>query len=72
MICYAMLSYAMGYTLPCYAMLYHIQLVNKLQQTCQFHQVATSVLKSGLFKLEFLDLLQLVEKTCSTAVDNKF
>ena len=24
------------------------QLVNKLQQTCQFHQVATSLLRSGL------------------------
>ena len=27
------------------------QLVNKLQQTCQFHQVATSLLKSGLLQL---------------------
>ena len=27
------------------------QLVKKLQQTCQFFQVATSVLKSGLFQL---------------------
>ena len=25
-----------------------LQLVNKLQQACQFHQVATSLLKSGL------------------------
>ena len=27
------------------------QLVNKMQQTCQFHQVATSLLKSGLLQL---------------------
>ena len=28
-----------------------LQLVNKLQQTCQFHQVATSLLKSDLLQL---------------------
>ena len=27
-----------------------LQLVNKLQQACQFHQVATSLLKSGLLQ----------------------
>ena len=27
------------------------QLVNKLQQACQFHQVATSLLKSGLLQI---------------------
>ena len=41
-----------------------LQLVNKLQQTRQFHQVTTSVLKSGL--------LQLVETTCKKPVDDKF
>ena len=29
----------------------HSQKVNKLQQTCQFHQLATSLLKSGLLQL---------------------
>ena len=28
-----------------------LQLVNKLQQACQFHQVATSLLRSGLLQL---------------------
>ena len=28
-----------------------LQFVNKLQQACQFHQVATSLLKSGLLQL---------------------
>ena len=28
-----------------------LQLVNKLHQTCQFHLVATSLLKSGLLQL---------------------
>ena len=28
-----------------------LQLVNKLQQTCQFHQVATSLLRSSLLQL---------------------
>ena len=28
-----------------------LQLVNKLQEACQFHQVATSLLKSGLLQL---------------------
>ena len=28
-----------------------LQLVDKLQQPCQFHQVATSLLKSGLLQL---------------------
>ena len=41
-----------------------LQLVNRLQQTCQFQKVAKSPLKS--------DLLQLVETTCSKPVDNKF
>ena len=41
------------------------QLVDKLQQACQFHQVATSLLKS--------DLLQFgLETTCNKPVDNKF
>ena len=38
------------------------QLVNKLQQTCQFHQIATSMLKSGLSQLV---ICRLVETTCS-------
>ena len=40
-----------------------LQLVNKLQEVCQFYQVTTSLLKSGL--------LQLVETACSKPVDNK-
>ena len=28
-----------------------LQLANKLQQACQFHQVATSLLRSGLLQL---------------------
>ena len=48
------------------------RLVNKLQQTCQFHQVATSLLKQACCNLSFADLLQLVEKTCGKPVDNKF
>ena len=28
-----------------------LQLINKLQQSCQFHQVATSLLRSGLLQL---------------------
>ena len=47
-----------------------ISLVKNLQQTCQFHQVATSLLKSGF--LQLADLLQFVETTCSKPVDNKF
>ena len=27
-----------------------LQIINKLQQVCQFHQVATSLLKSGLLQ----------------------
>ena len=42
-----------------------LQLANKLQQTCQFHHVAASLLKSA-------DLLQLVETTCCKPVDNNF
>ena len=41
-----------------------LQLVNNLQQTCQSHQVATSVLKSALLQLAIGDLLQFVETTC--------
>ena len=28
-----------------------LQLINKFQQICQFHQVATSLLESGLLQL---------------------
>ena len=50
-----------------------LQLVNKLQQTCQFHQVPTSLLKSGLLQLIIYRLVTtLVETTCSKPVDNKF
>ena len=50
-----------------------LQLVNRSQQTCQFHQVATSMLKSGSFNLSFADLLQLVLTTsCGKPVENKF
>ena len=72
MICYAMLSYAMGlyFAMLCYAIPYTTG--QQVATNLSISSVATSVLKSGLFKLEFLDLLQLVEKTCSTAVDNKF
>ena len=34
-----------------------LQLVNKLQQTRQFHQVATSLLKSGLLQLVICTLV---------------
>ena len=50
-----------------------LQVVDKKRQTCQFHQVATNLLKSGLLQLmSFADLLQLVETTCSKPVYNKF
>ena len=45
---------------------------DSLQQTSQFHQVATSLLKYYFCNLSFADLLQLVEATCSVYVDNKF
>ena len=48
------------------------QLVNKLQQICQFHKVATSLLKSACCNLSFAYLLQLVKAICSKFVDNKF
>ena len=35
-----------------------LQLFNKLQQTPQFHQIATSVLKSGLLQLVICRLVQ--------------
>ena len=38
------------------------QTVNKLRQICQFHQVTTSMLKSGLSQLV---ICRLVETTCS-------
>ena len=48
------------------------QVVGKLQQTCQFHQVATNLLKSALLQLVIYRLVTLVETTCSKLVDNKF
>ena len=48
-----------------------LQLFNKLQQAFQFHQVATSLLKSCC-NLSLADLLQLVETTGNKLVDNKF
>ena len=39
---------------------YENKLVDKLQQTCRFYQVATSLLKSGLFQLVICRLV----KTC--------
>ena len=50
-----------------------LQLVNKLQQACQFHQVATSLLKSGL--LQFVICNKPVgnkfgQSTCNKSVDN--
>ena len=44
-----------------------------LQKTCQFHQVATSQLKSGLLQHVICKLVKkVVETTCSKPVDNKF
>ena len=40
--------------------------VNKLQQACQFHQVATSLLRSGLLQLV---ICRLVETTCNKPVE---
>ena len=45
------------------------QLVNTLQQTCQFYQVATSLLKSGLLQLVICRLLTTLSCTCKS-VDN--
>ena len=42
------------------------QLVNKLQQTCQFYQVATSLLKSGLLQLVICILLTTLSCTCKS------
>ena len=42
-----------------------LQLVNILQQTCQFHQVTTSLLKSGLLQLV---ICRLVTTTCNQPV----
>ena len=41
----------------------------QLQQACQFHQVATSLLRSACCNLSFADLLQLVETTCDKRVE---
>ena len=52
-----------------------LQLVNKLQQACQFYQVATSLLKSGLlqFVICWNNLLkQLAESLLITSLDNQF
>ena len=49
-----------------------LELVNNWQQTCQFHQVPTNLLKSGLLNLSFGELLQLIKTTCRKPVDNKF
>ena len=48
------------------------QLVNKLQQVCQFHQVATSLLKSACCNLSFADLLQLVKQLAANLWITKF
>ena len=49
-----------------------LQLVNKLQQTCQFHQVATSLLKSGLLELVICRLVttswNYLQQACWTEV----
>ena len=42
------------------------QLVNKLQQTCEFYQVATSLLKSGLLQLVICRLLTTLSCTCKS------
>ena len=39
-----------------------LQLVNKLQQACQFHQVATSLLKSGLLQIVICRLVTTCNK----------
>ena len=63
-----------------------IQLANKLQKTCRFHWVATSLSKTSpgpgsvrrlvkfrpIATLLFADLLELVKETCTKAVDNRF
>ena len=51
----------------------YLYLVNNFEQNCQFHQVATSLIKNQAGgNLSFEDLLHLVETTCSKPVDNKF
>ena len=44
-----------------------LQFVSKLQQACQFHQVATSLLRSGL--LQLVICRQLVETSCQKPVE---
>ena len=47
-----------------------MQFVNKLQQACQFHQVATSLLRlQACCNLSLSDLLQLVETICNKPVE---
>ena len=50
-----------------------MQHVNKMQQGCQYNQVATSLLKFGLLQLViFAVYLQLFDTTCNKSVDIKF
>ena len=55
-----------------------LQLVNKLQQACQFHQVVTDLLKSGLLQLVICRLvttcLNNLQQACMfiTRLDNQF
>ena len=54
-----------------------LQLVNKLQQACQFYQVATSLLKSGLLQFVICRLVttcwnNLLKQLAEGPVDNKF
>ena len=48
-----------------------LEVVNKLQQTCQLYQVVKNLFNRDC-KLSFSDLLELVETTCSKPVGNKF
>ena len=49
-----------------------LQLLNKLQQACQFYQIATSNCKSvsvfAAINSSLADLLQLVETSCNKSV----
>ena len=50
-----------------------LQLVNKLQQACQFHQVATSLLRSGLLQLVICRLVTTCHlQTCYKLVETTY
>ena len=53
-------------------MLQFVNFTGLLQQTCQFRQVAKSLLKSACINWSFADLLEFVETTCKGHWQRKF